>query len=257
MTWPLLDVGDLLDRLLALVRADDVLAFDGDGTLWSGDVGDDMFFHALDHQLLREAAWPALEGLATLHGLAAYGTTEDVARRIYDAHLAGRVSQPSTYAMMAWCFAGYTSEAVAAMTREILPPAALEARRHPEVDAVLEWARSRGLRTVVISASPEPVVQTVGAYWGFAPPDIVAVTPSTDQRGHILPELRGEVPYGPQKVHLGRELLGQARWLAAFGDNTFDADMLTCAEVGVAVRPKPGLRRRLTVLPGVVELAPA
>ena len=68
--------------------------------------------------------------------------------------------------------------------------------------------------------------------------------------------MSGEVPYGEHKIHLGRKLLRGAKWIAAFGDNHFDAAMLTAADLGVAVRPKPTLRTLLTGLHGVVELVP-
>jgi phosphatidylglycerophosphatase C len=61
-------------------------------------------------------------------------------------------------------------------------------------------------------------------------------------------ELASPVPYAENKLTAGRALFGDARWLAAFGDNVFDVDMLTTAEVGVAVRPKPRLERELAAL---------
>jgi phosphoserine phosphatase len=56
------------------------------------------------------------------------------------------------------------------------------------------------------------------------------------------------VPYAEAKVSAGRELFGNARWLASFGDNVFDIDMLRTAELGVAVRPKPKLVTELAAL---------
>ena len=58
----------------------------------------------------------------------------------------------------------------------------------------------------------------------------------------------GAVPYAEAKLTAGRALFGDARWLAAFGDNVFDIEMLTTAEVGIAVRPKPRLEQRLAEL---------
>jgi phosphoserine phosphatase len=63
------------------------------------------------------------------------------------------------------------------------------------------------------------------------------------------------VPYAETKLSAGRDLFGDARWLAAFGDNVFDIDMLTTAELGVAVRPKPKLATELGAL-GLRLLAP-
>jgi phosphoserine phosphatase len=97
-------------------------------------------------------------------------------------------------------------------------------------------------------------VRIAAGHWGFTEEDIAAVVPATTPDGRIAPRLRGEVPYGPHKTRLGQRLLGTARWLAAFGDNAFDTDMLEAADLGVAVRPKAALRERLNELEGVIEL---
>jgi len=252
------------DELLCLLRAAarDVgpegagLAFDGDGTLWAGDVGDDLFFHALDRELLVDDARPHLQRLARQHDLDSGGSTELLARRIYDAHVQGVVPPPLTYAMMAWCFAGHSVEHLQAIAREALAEAGLAARLHLELTPIIDWARSVGMKIIVVSASPHPVVEVAAAAWGIPPTEIAAVRPATTPDGRIEPDVSCVVPYGERKTRLGRELLGDARWLAAFGDNHFDAAMLCAAELGVAVRPKPALQQLLAQLDGVVELVP-
>ncbi len=257
---PRLRVGQLLhllqDAATKLGPAGGGLAFDGDGTLWEGDVGDDVFFYALDRELLSEDARPELQRLAQQHDLDPSGSAADLSRRIYEAHLQGVVSQPTAYAMMAWCFAGHRIERLKAITREALAKSGLAARLHRELVPIFDWARGAGLRTVVVSASPHPVVEVAAEFWGVRPTDIAAVQPATNCDGCIEPGVSGEVPYGERKTHLGHELLDGAKWLAAFGDNHFDVAMLTAAELGVAVRPKPALRKLLANLDGVVELLP-
>jgi phosphatidylglycerophosphatase C len=257
---PVLTVDQLLGLLQAATKrlgpAGGGLAFDGDGTLWAGDVGDDVFFHALDQELLGDVARPQLQRLAKQHGLDPSGSASELARRIYDAHLRGLVSQPVTYAMMAWCFAGHSVERLKAISREALAKAGLAGRLHRELAPIIGWARSAGLKTVVVSASPHPVVEVAAEAWGLAPNEIAAVRPATSRNGQIEPRVAGDVPYGEKKTHRGRALLRGARWIAAFGDNHFDAAMLTAADLGVAVRPKPALRELLSKLDGVVELAP-
>jgi phosphoserine phosphatase len=100
------------------------------------------------------------------------------------------------------------------------------------------------VRSVLISASPRAVVEAAGALLGFGPRDIAAATPKV-VGGLVAPEMDGPVPYAEDKLTTGRQLFGPTRWLAAFGDNVFDIDMLTTAELGVAVRPKPRLREKL------------
>src|SRR5262245_49380326 len=51
-----------------------LVAFDADGTLWSGDVGIDIFEALMRVDGVREAARAALEAEARAHGLPATGT---------------------------------------------------------------------------------------------------------------------------------------------------------------------------------------
>ena len=101
-----------------------------------------------------------------------------------------------------------------------------------------------------ISASPRATVEVAASSWGFAAHDIAASTPRVVS-GVIAAEMASAVPYGADKCVAGRALLGTTHWLAAFGDNVFDMEMLLEAELGVAVRPKPALRARLAEIPGV------
>ena len=59
------------------------------------------------------------------------------------------------------------------------------------------------------------------------------------------------MPYAEAKVGAGRALFGDSLWLASFGDNVFDVEMLQAARMGVAVRPKLSLRSRLAELPNI------
>jgi phosphoserine phosphatase len=70
----------------------------------------------------------------------------------------------------------------------------------------------------------------------------------------VLPSLVGAVPYAAAKCDAARALFGSAQWLASFGDNVFDIEMLRAAELAVAVHPKPRLQSRLPELPNAVIL---
>ena len=65
------------------------LAFDGDGTLWSGDVAEDLFFTFLHHNDIREPAISALRREAEEFGIDATGSAAVVARRIFEAYEKG------------------------------------------------------------------------------------------------------------------------------------------------------------------------
>jgi phosphoserine phosphatase len=231
------------------------LAFDADGTLWSGDVGDDVFRFAVAHRRLREAARPELEREAKTRGFETFADVNVTAKSLFDAYLAHRYPEREMCELMTWCFAGHTLTEMRELAREALLASNHASRLHEELRPVLEFSRSRGARTVVISASPRVTVELAASIWGFAPSDIAASTPRIEN-DVICPAMDGDVPYAAGKCSAGRALLGELRWVASFGDNVFDLEMLREAELGVAVRPKPALEARLTEVPGVLLLSP-
>jgi phosphoserine phosphatase len=162
---------DVWARIEPLARAQGggVVATDGDGTLWSGDVGEDLFEAFVEHG---EVAAPALEAIrreAREHALSDAGSGPDVARRIYEAYVDGRFPEERVCELMAWCFAGWTRDRVQAFARDVVDRGGLEARLHREVVRLVERARSAGIETVLVSASPVAVVVEAGARVGFTP----------------------------------------------------------------------------------------
>ena len=256
MTATTISVADLIAELEPRLSGDQpgVLAFDADGTLWSGDVGDDIFRFAVSNGRLREAARVAIEREAIQRGFDVFPDVNATAQHLFEMYMAGRYVERQMCELMTWCYAGHTLSEMRALVQEALDSVKHGERLHREVGPVLEWARRNGLRTVVISASPRPTVEVATRYWGFAPADIAAATPRVENE-LILPEMNGFVPYADAKVAAGRALIGPARWLASFGDNVFDIEMMREAELALAVRPKPKLVARLDEVPGIRLLA--
>jgi phosphatidylglycerophosphatase C len=245
----------VIDELEAL-RGDlpsPAILFDADGTLWSGDIGIDAFVMAYEQGLLREEAVEALRRTALLGPLQTHGTPSDLAQRIDEAYRAGQFPEQPAWELMTWCYAGFTLDEVGEHARNAIVQSNLVSRLHRELEPILDWARSSGVRTVVVSASPRRMVEEAAALWGFSAADIAAATPAMVD-GKVAPSLASTFPYGPGKVTCGRALLGDATWLAAFGDSLSDLEMLKEARVGVAVDPKAALRMRLPELSRVVLL---
>ncbi|HEV8247350.1 MAG TPA: HAD family hydrolase [Polyangiaceae bacterium] len=242
----------LLGRLeeLAASVPSKAIAFDGDGTLWSGDVGEDIFHHALRERLLKAEALPALRAAATRHALSSDGDANDVARRIFDAYVAGKFPEREVCSVMTWCYAGFSAADFADYCRHVLSAQGIGERLHRELEPVLDWCRSARIRLVVVSASPRGAVEAAAGLWGFTSKDVAASTP-LEQGGQIAAGTQGEVPYAEAKVGAARGLFGDSDWLASFGDNVFDVEMLQAARIGIAVRPKVGLRTRLPELENV------
>lgn len=232
---------------------DAVLAFDGDGTLWAGDVGEDVFNYATLRELLRDEARDALALEARGHGIDESGSPSVLARRLFDAYIAGKYPERSVCAAMTWCYAGFTRGELAELIERAFEEKQLASRVTRELEPVFEFARSAGLRTVLVSASPEPVVELAARLWGIGPGDVAAARPACEGT-RILPRLEQPVPYAEAKLSALSALVPNAELLASFGDNIFDAELLGAARLGVAVRPKPALEARLHELPGVVRL---
>lgn len=244
---------------LAALRAsvgDGVVAFDGDGTLWSGDVGEDVFHYVVSRGLLRAPAREALAREAEAFGVDPSGSASSVAARLFAAYIEGRYPERDVCGMMSWCYAGFTLSELAVSIDRAFEEKQLAARLNREIEPILTFARSAGLRVIVVSASPQPVVERAAHLWGFTPDEVAACPPACAPDGTILPELAHPVPYAETKltalsrVSAGRSLLG------SFGDNVFDLELLRAARLAVAVRPKPALRARLSEVPGIVVLEP-
>ncbi len=234
------------------------IAFDGDGTLWSGDVGEDYFYGLLDHGGMKPEAVEALRAEVAEFELGRELLHETdpgkLARGLYAAYLAGRYPEERTCEMMTWLYAGWRRADVEAFARKLTTDRGVAGRIHPEVRVVVEWARAEGIRTLLVSASPREIVVAAGSVVGFEPHDIVAA--DAVYEGEIMrSRVVRPIPYGPGKVRGVRSLLGDGVLLAAFGDNAFDLAMLAEAKVPVAVRPKTRLRDRAHEVPLLVEIA--
>ncbi|HEY4105396.1 MAG TPA: haloacid dehalogenase-like hydrolase [Polyangiaceae bacterium] len=255
MSGRLVSAEELIAELEPLLSTGEpcALAFDGDGTLWSGDVGDDVFRFATTHGRLREDAREELERQARTRGFRAFPDLNATAAHLFEQYVAGRYPEREMCELMTWCYAGHSLGEMRELALEALLAAKHAERLHQELAPVLRFARAHGARTVVISASPRVTIEQATRLCDFAPADIAASTPRVID-GVIASAMDGEVPYAAGKVSAGRALLHGARWIASFGDNVFDVEMMEEAELGVAVRPKPALEARLPEINGALRL---
>jgi phosphoserine phosphatase len=158
------------------------------------------------------------------------------------------------YEATAWLCAGWSTDRADAFARRSLVAHGIAQRAHPEVMAVVEWARSRHLPLYLVSASPGFVVRAAARLLGIGDFTILAMDPPV-VGGHIGVGVVPPVTYGDGKVDALRGSVGAGVILAALGDNGFDVPMLQAARVGVAVRPKERLRSRAAEVPGLVVLS--
>ncbi len=232
-----------------------VVAFDGDGTLWSGDVGED-FFHAMVARGRFEP--PAVEAMrreADEFRVDGVSKGASLAARLYEAYQAGAFPEERICELMAWGCAGWTRGEVDALAHEVVDRTPFEPRLHREALHVLEWARGCGIEVFLVSASPRAVVELAAARIGIDSAHVVAADPVWGGES-MRAEVKRPIPYGPGKVVRLVERAGERPLLAAFGDNLFDIPLLRHARVPVAVRPKPRLAERAGEVEGLVQIAP-
>ncbi|HSO00377.1 MAG TPA: HAD-IB family phosphatase [Candidatus Nanopelagicales bacterium] len=253
------EVLERLEQALAGWGADQgppALATDADHTLWDGDVGFDIFEALLADRGVRSAARDALAREAESCGLAVRPEDDAplLAEALYEEYKAGRYDEERAFGMMAWAFAGWTAAELCGFVDRVFEARALPARIRAGMRAVLAWARERGVRVLVVSASPQLVVERAVARMGVAAEQVTAMRPRVEA-GAFRPELAAPPTYGDGKVRAVERALGDgARLIAAFGDSAYDAAMMRLAAVPVAVTPSPKLLALCDTLPGVVIL---
>lgn len=232
-----------------------VLAFDGDGTFWTGDVGDDFLDAMLRGDRIRPEAGQALFDVAKAHGVALQGDAGMVVRRLLDQEKKGLFPEKLFFELTAWLCAGWTASEVDGFVDDVLESGGLDQRLHGETLRVARWAMDQGIDVYVVSASPRPVVEKAALRVGVAKERVVALTP-VFEGGIMKPRAEEPVPYGEGKVQALAAVTGGRPVAAAFGDNFFDIPLLQAAQIPVAVRPKERLRAGAARVPGMVELVP-
>jgi HAD superfamily phosphoserine phosphatase-like hydrolase len=252
---PRISSEEVVARLAAHAPAGAVVAFDADGTLWSGDIGIDTFERMLERRALRTETMPALLREGAAHAVDLPNDPTDAARAIYRAYERGAYPEREAFEMMAWAFAGYREGEARALAQGVVEEVGLAARVHPEVLPVVEWAKAKGVPIYVVSASCEIVVRAALEALALPVTDVFAMSPAVEN-GVVAARVKPPVTYAAGKVDALRLGAHGAPLAGAFGDSAYDLAMLAEAAVAVAVRPKPELLARATACPGLVELSP-
>jgi len=233
-----------------------ILAFDADGTLWSGDVGIELFEALLEKESVGDEAMEALGKLADRFGVAKASTPTGQAIELYEAFREGRLPEDLAFAMMAWAYAGFDEAALVRFIDAELDFPRLKMRLHAEVLPLLDWARDAAVPVAIVSASPRAVIVRAVERLSLSVAHVVAMTPAM-REGRVEPRVLSPIPYGDGKVEALVRSVPDAEILGAFGDSGYDAAMLARARVKVAVRPKASLLERAGEIPGLVRLAEA
>jgi phosphoserine phosphatase len=243
---------DLARELSACPKG--ALSFDGDGTLWSGDVGEDFFYGILESGKLSELAADAIMRAAAESGVTVGAGAALTARNIYDAYLAGRFDEERVCELMTWINAGWTMTETTAFVMSVVSEK-FATRIHPEVRIVIDEARRIGHEVFVVSASPRPIVEAAAAIVDIPATHVLAAT-AVLEGDRFAARVHRPIPYGAGKASALRTRIGDLPLLAAFGDNAFDAEMLAMSARPIAVRPKARLLNLASGIRGIRQLVP-
>jgi phosphoserine phosphatase len=231
--------------------------FDADGTLWSGDIGLSAFLAQPAAGLLHDdmqaplAAWCVALGLVStvaelssmdaraLHAFVEEAITSD---RLLDVgRAAGREDDDvlgDLYALHAWLYAGQRIADVEAHGVRVFHDS-IRGGLFASTPTLLAGLDRLGVRTVIISASPELIVR--GAAVELGVPAGRALGMATVNNDEMVGRDVPRIVHGPGKVEVLRELLhGDRRPLLAAGDSAAggDRELLDTALMPVSVAPR-------------------
>lgn len=232
------------------------LAFDADGTLWAHDVGCMVYDFAWQGGFLDASVIGPLRAEFE-HNSLHYpegADANELARLLGEAFARGECDDRRFAEMQVWCYAGRSEAEMRELTRRALEAGDHTGTLHREVLALAEWARSSGLATLVVSASPRSIVVEAVRGLGFDESSVAGGVPAFVD-GVIAPKMGEPLPYGPGKVTAALALLGERPLIAGFGDSTFDLDLLRAAHVGVGLGRKPAFLAGLEGTDGAVYLS--
>lgn len=191
-------------------------AFDADGTLWSGDIGE---------ELLRELA---------LHRRLIHPPPGDPFG-VYE-----RLFQHEPRRAFAFCVEVMRGLSVADVERwsDELYEARFSSRVFPSMKTIVEMLRRAGVRVFLVSASSAVSVRRAASALGLDPSLVLAVEGSVDGHGLFAGAVVPPVTCSEGKMEALRGRLGSEKPAIAFGNSVFDREMLAGAERAVLVAPR-------------------
>lgn len=195
-----------------------VAAFDCDGTLWSGDAGENFF------------AWELQKGLVS----------PEVARAMRDRYAqykAGKVTEEDMCGEMVCMHKGLTEAAMITAAREFMS-SAFPGRIFPEMMDLVRRLQKQGCEIWAVSSSNEWIIRAGLEQFGIDADRILAA--KAQMNGELVGESLVRVPSGPGKPKALREVVNK-EIDAAFGNSRWDTEMLMMAKHAFAVNPNPDL----------------
>lgn len=247
------------DTARALVRAAKevgdghrpVIATDADGTLWSGDIGDDLFVEALSHHPMGPTALAALRASAhEVFGDDAPSDLHALALAFIAAYREGRIDIGRICQIQSEALGDRSRAELDALLT--LVGGRVAARFRPAVHAVVEEAARAGVPVHVVTGSLGDAVATTLRLAGLTVASVSGAVLRVEGE-YVLPALAGPIPLHGAKVDA---LRAQGAWPPALGmgDGGWDATFLRGCAVPLLVHPSDALLSAMAATGGVMIL---
>lgn len=248
-----------VDRLRAMVEAArtvgathrPVIATDADGTLWEGDIGDDLFVEALSHYPIGPVAREGLSrGAVEVFGTEGPADPRELALAFIAAYRSGRMSIERICDLQAESLGDRPVEEFDRLVATVAGRVA--ARIRPAVRVIVEEAERAGVAVHVVTGSLGLAVATTLRLAGLSHASASGGTLAV-RDGRVLPSLVGPIP-----LHAGKVTALQAvgAWPPALGmgDGAWDSTFLRGCAVPLLVHPGAALLDAMASTAGVMIL---
>jgi HAD superfamily phosphoserine phosphatase-like hydrolase len=197
-----------------------LVAFDCDGTLWSGDAGEGFF------------SWEMKRGMVS-------DETVRWARARYNDYLAGKVSEDDMCADMTTMNAGLQESDIRRASRQFYEEN-IATGVFPEMKQLVQHLHDGGCEIWAVSSTSEWVIREAMKNFGIPANRILACEVEIEN-GRITDRLV-RVPSGDGKAVSIREVV-RRQPDAAFGNSRWDVEMLALAKTPFAVNPSVELKK--------------
>jgi len=213
-----------LGRLIASGRRGPA-TFDGDGTLWAGDVGEGFFSWMLKNRHYPVKRIPMLE-------------------RSWRQYREGRFDGEKMYELMVTAMEGMRESEVKQLATRYFDQVHMNSIYRPMATLVLAL-RESGFAPWVVSGSPYWVVAAGARHFGIPESNVIGLSVKVDGSGRLTNQVVRPVPWKSGKAKRIMLEVGQAPLIAA-GNSYGDIQMLSIArEVPLVVNPSADLRHQL------------
>jgi phosphoserine phosphatase len=198
--------------------------FDGDGTLWSGDVGQGFFKWMLTNRHYPAQRIPMLE-------------------RAWRSYRAGKYDGEKFYELMVTAMAGMKETKVKELAREYFDQHHRSRVYRPMVKLV-ESLKGIDVSPWVVSGSPYWVVAAGARHLNIPEDRVIGLSVRVDKGGYLTDEVVRPVPWKIGKAKRIMQQVGAAPVLAA-GNSYGDIQMLRIAsEFPLVINPGPQVLRQ-------------